>query len=48
MDIRRSAPQAVAAAGRITAPVWPLGTFVAVNPLGGLVDRPFEQAVAAG
>ncbi len=37
----------VAAAGRITAPVWPLGTFVAVNPLGGLVDRPFEEAVAA-
>jgi len=36
----------VAAAGRIVAPVWPLGSFVAVNPLGGLVDRPFEEAVA--
>jgi hypothetical protein len=36
----------VAAAARIVTPVWPIGTFVAVNPLGGLLDRPFEEAVA--
>jgi hypothetical protein len=36
----------IAAAARIVSPVWPLGTFVAVNPLGGLIDRPFEEAVA--
>jgi len=37
----------VAAAGRVVTPIWPLGTFVAVNPLGRLVDRPFEEAVAS-
>jgi uncharacterized protein YbcC (UPF0753/DUF2309 family)/NADH:ubiquinone oxidoreductase subunit 5 (subunit L)/multisubunit Na+/H+ antiporter MnhA subunit len=36
----------IAEAARIVSPVWPLGSFVAVNPLGGLVDRPFEEAVA--
>ncbi len=36
----------IAAAGRVVSPVWPIGTFVAVNPLGGLVDRPFAEAVA--
>jgi hypothetical protein len=36
----------VAVAGRILAPAWPLETFIAVNPLDGLEDRPFEQAVA--
>jgi uncharacterized protein YbcC (UPF0753/DUF2309 family) len=33
-------------AARIVAPVWPLERFVAVNPLGGLVDRPIEEASA--
>ena len=36
----------VALAGRILAPTWPIETFIAVNPLGGLEDRPFPQAVA--
>ena len=37
----------VANAGSIAAPYWPLTTFVAVNPLGGLADRPFAEATAA-
>ena len=36
----------VALAGRILAPLWPLEGFIAVNPLGGLEDRPFEEAIA--
>ena len=32
------------AAGRKIAPVWPLDSFVAVNPYLGLIDRPFNQA----
>jgi uncharacterized protein YbcC (UPF0753/DUF2309 family) len=36
----------VAAAARVVSPAWPIGAFVAVNPLGGLVDRPFDAAVA--
>jgi hypothetical protein len=35
----------VAHAARVLAPTWPIETFVAVNPLGGLEDRPFEDAV---
>lgn len=35
----------VAAASDVIAPVWPLKTFIAVNPLQGLEDLPFEQAV---
>ncbi|MGE5407007.1 MAG: DUF2309 domain-containing protein [Syntrophothermus sp.] len=35
----------LALAARILAPTWPLGTFIAVNPLGGLEERPFEEAV---
>ncbi len=35
----------VAAAADVVAPVWPLKTFIAVNPLQGLEDRPFEQAI---
>ncbi len=35
----------VAVAADVVAPVWPLKTFIAVNPLQGLEDRPFEQAV---
>ncbi|MHB1559152.1 MAG: putative inorganic carbon transporter subunit DabA, partial [Isosphaeraceae bacterium] len=38
-------PALVAAAADIVAPVWPLRTVIAVNPLQGLEDRPFEQAV---
>jgi uncharacterized protein YbcC (UPF0753/DUF2309 family) len=34
-----------ASAGRILHATWPMSTFVAVNPLGGLEHRPFEQAV---
>ena len=32
-------------AGRFLAPVWPIGTFIAVNPLGGLEDLPFAGAL---
>ena len=35
----------VAKAADVVAPVWPLKTFIAVNPLQGLVHLPFEQAV---
>jgi uncharacterized protein YbcC (UPF0753/DUF2309 family) len=40
----------VATAGSIVAPFWPLTTFVAVNPLGGLTHLPFDRATdhAAG
>lgn len=35
----------VAVASDVVAPVWPMKTFIAVNPLQGLEDLPFEQAV---
>ncbi len=35
----------VARAADVVAPVWPLKTFIAVNPLQGLEHLPFEQAV---
>lgn len=35
----------VSLAGRFLAPVWPIETFIAVNPLGGLEDRPFGEAI---
>lgn len=35
----------VANASDVVAPVWPLKTFIAVNPLQGLEDLPFEEAV---
>lgn len=35
----------VASAADILQPYFPLDSFVAVNPLFGMVDRPFEQAV---
>lgn len=35
----------VAVAARIVAPSWPLSTFIAVNPLGGLEQLPFEAAL---
>ena len=37
---------ALADAARIIAPQWPLSTWVAVNPLVGLVHRGFHEAVA--
>ena len=37
----------VSTAGSIAAPYWPLTTFVAVNPLGGLTDLPFADAASA-
>ncbi|MFN2381413.1 MAG: YbcC family protein [Guyparkeria sp.] len=39
-SVRRLADEA----GRKIAPVWPLDSFVAVNPYHGLIDRPFSQA----
>lgn len=32
-------------AGQILFSAWPIRTFVAVNPLGGVEHRPFEEAV---
>jgi uncharacterized protein YbcC (UPF0753/DUF2309 family) len=44
-DIERSRLGAdVARAGVAIAPYWPLTSFVAVNPLGGLQDRHFGEA----
>jgi hypothetical protein len=40
-----SVDELVASAANIVAPVWPLKTFLAVNPLQGLEHLPFEQAV---
>jgi uncharacterized protein YbcC (UPF0753/DUF2309 family) len=37
----------VSNAGSIAAPYWPLTTFVAVNPLGGLTDLAFDDATSA-
>jgi uncharacterized protein len=37
----------VSLAGSVVAPYWPLTTFVAVNPLGGLQERPFAEATAS-
>ncbi len=36
----------LADAARLIAPVWPIDRFVAVNPLLGLVEKPFDEAVA--
>ncbi|MDT7952515.1 MAG: DUF2309 domain-containing protein [Acetobacteraceae bacterium] len=38
---------AITAAGKSIAPLWPLRTFVAVNPFLGFTSQPFEQACAA-
>jgi uncharacterized protein YbcC (UPF0753/DUF2309 family) len=35
-------------AAKFLAPVWPLETFIACNPLNGLEDLPFEQALSEG
>ncbi len=40
-----SAEELVSTASDIIAPVWPLKNFIAVNPLQGLEDLPFENAV---
>lgn len=40
-----SIKELVANAANVVAPVWPLKTFIAVNPLQGLEHLPFEQAV---
>ena len=40
-----SIKEMVAKASDIVAPVWPLKTFIAVNPLQGLEHLSFEQAV---
>ncbi len=37
---------AIRAAAAVIAPSWPIGTFIAVNPLGGLEDQPFDVAIA--
>lgn len=34
----------IARAGSIVAPYWPITAFIAVNPLGGLIDLPFDTA----
>lgn len=36
----------VAAAVEIAAPLWPLSSFVAVNPLGGMESMQFDEAAA--
>lgn len=35
-------------AAKCIAPVWPLETFIACNPLQGFETQPFEQALAQG
>lgn len=41
-----SIEQLVAKAAEVVAPVWPLKTFIAVNPLKGLEHLAFERAAA--
>lgn len=38
----------VSLAGEVVAPLWPMRTFISRNPLQGLEDRPFEEAVRRG
>ena len=38
----------VALAARTVPPIWPLESAIAVNPLAGFEDLPFEQAVKRG
>lgn len=35
----------VALAARVVAPSWPLSSIIAVNPIAGFEDRPFDQAL---
>ncbi|MFO0958111.1 MAG: DUF2309 domain-containing protein [Isosphaeraceae bacterium] len=44
-DSPASIRELVAEASDVAAPVWPLKTFIAANPLQGLEGRPFEMAV---
>jgi len=45
-DVRRAELRAqVARAAEAVAPLWPLSSFVAVNPLGGFEHRSFDDAV---
>ena len=47
VEVARSKVRAdVARASRIVAPAWPLTSFVAVNPLGGLEHLGFDEATA--
>lgn len=46
-DLARLAAQIEIAAGHVT-PYWPLRSFIAANPLQGLEDRGFEDAVRSG
>ncbi|WP_280179965.1 DUF2309 domain-containing protein [Nocardia cyriacigeorgica] len=36
----------ISVAARVLTPVWPLSSFIAVNPLGGLEHRRFDDALA--
>lgn len=45
LDATISIQELVASAADVVAPVWPLKSFIAVNPLQGLEHLPFEQAV---
>ena len=45
LELRATIRAEVAAASRVVAPLWPIGTFIAVNPLGGLQASSFEEAV---
>ncbi len=46
-SVQRALLQAdVATAARVVAPLWPLTSFVAVNPLGGFERRSFDEASA--
>lgn len=38
----------VSLAGEVVAPLWPMRTFISRNPLQGLEDRSFEDAVRYG
>ena len=53
VDTTRAAERArlrsdIAIAARVLAPYWPIDTFIAVNPLSGLEDRPFGEAIEIG
>ncbi len=45
-ESNRSLDQMIASTSSVIAPVWPLKTFIACNPLQGYEDQPFEQALA--
>ncbi|WP_171822633.1 DUF2309 domain-containing protein [Sulfobacillus thermosulfidooxidans] len=47
-DIYHPVGPMVDEAAKIIAPLWPIRTFIARNPLMGLDDRPFHEAVQQG